>query len=97
MNNYLKLGDYNAICDRCGFKFKASELRKTWEGFMVCQKDFETRHPQDLLRARKEDTSVPWTRPEQTDTFITVDYISTSIGNQETTIPSGTSGNGSTT
>ena len=64
---------------------------------MVCQKDFETRHPQDLLRAKKEDTSVPWTRPEQTDTFITVDYISTSIGNQETTIPSGTSGNGSTT
>ena len=32
----LVRGDWNAICDRCGFKFKASELKKTWDNLYVC-------------------------------------------------------------
>lgn len=47
-----KPGDYNAICDGCGFKFKASMLKKRWDGYMVCEKDWEPRHPQDLVEAR---------------------------------------------
>ena len=64
--NSLKLGDWNAICDVCGFKFKASKLQKRWDGAMVCKDDFEHRHPMDFFRGRKEDTSVPWSRPENT-------------------------------
>ncbi len=62
--DYLKLGDHNAICDECGFKFKASELRKRWDGAMVCKIDFEVRHPQDFIRAIKDNPSVPWSRPD---------------------------------
>jgi len=58
------VGDYNAICDRCGFKFKASKLRKTWEGLYVCKKDWEPRHPSDFFRAPVDDQTVPWTRPD---------------------------------
>lgn len=31
---------------------------------MVCDMDWETRHPQDLIRPVKDDTSLPWTRPD---------------------------------
>jgi hypothetical protein len=69
MQNYLKLGDWNAICDVCGFKFKASTMLKRWDGLMVCKQDYEVRHPQDFIRGIKDDPSVPWSRPE-TDLFI---------------------------
>lgn len=61
---WFKSGDWNAICDVCGFKFKASELRERWDGFRVCEQDWESRHPQELIRSIDEDTSVAWTRPD---------------------------------
>ncbi len=62
-----KKGDWNAICDVCGFKFKASQLRKRWDGMRVCQADWEPRHPQDSLKGRPDRQSVAWTRPEAED------------------------------
>lgn len=67
---YFKSGDWNAICDVCGFKYKASQLSKRWDGLMVCAEDFELRHPQDFIRPIKENISVPWTRPRGEDLFI---------------------------
>jgi hypothetical protein len=80
-NSYIS-GDWNAICDRCGFKYKASELKQEWTGFMVCCTCFETRHPQTLINVPEDDPSVPWARPEPADRFITVPYIDPSIGHQ---------------
>jgi len=70
-----KKGDWNAVCDRCGFEFKASELQKTWDGLMVCKEDFELRHPQDSLRVKPDRQAVPWTRPEGTDMRVTVNPL----------------------
>ena len=70
--DYLALGDWNAICDVCGAKFKASELRKRWDGYMCCSDDWEERHPQDLIRLPKERQAPPWARPVGTDQFVTV-------------------------
>jgi hypothetical protein len=76
MRNHYKPGTWNALCDVCGFKFKADQLQKRWDGRMVCKEDFETRHPSDLFNPPKESgDSVPWARPEPDGTFITVDYI----------------------
>lgn len=61
--DYFKIGDHNAWCDRCGFKFKASELRREWQGFMVCASCYEPRNPQDLLKARPEKSIPPFVRP----------------------------------
>ena len=63
MKNHLILGDWNALCDSCGRKFKASSLQKRWDGLIVCREDWEQRHPQDLLRVQREQISVPWSRP----------------------------------
>lgn len=63
-SNYLKLGTWNAYCDSCGFKFKADQLKKRWDGMMVDDACWEPRHPQDYLRAIKETSNrLPWTRP----------------------------------
>lgn len=68
-------GDWLAICDRCGWQYPSSRLRKDWQGLMVCEKDYETRHPQELLRVRDESVVPPWTRPEPDDDFVFVCYI----------------------
>lgn len=68
-------GDWNAICDVCGWKFKASQLHKRWDGLMVCKADWEARHPQDFLRSIPDDQSVPWTRPEQEDQFVPIEPV----------------------
>jgi len=52
--DYLKIGDHNAWCMRCGFKYKASELSKEWTGLLVCSTCLDLRHPQDLLRGVRE-------------------------------------------
>lgn len=76
---YIK-GDWNAICDECGRRFRASHLRKRWDGLMVCQQDFEQRHPQDFVRAKVDIQTVPWTRPEPSATYIAVSSISAIAG-----------------
>lgn len=70
--NYWKRGSWNVLCDICGFKFKSPELKTRWDGMKVCGSCFETRHPMDFLKSPKETLNVPWTRPQQTDTFVTL-------------------------
>jgi len=70
MNEY-KSGDWNAICDTCGVKFKASQLRKRWDGFMVCKADWNVRHPSDFIKSPPPEKPIAWSRPEPTDVFVT--------------------------
>jgi hypothetical protein len=58
------------ICDRCGFRFHADELKKEWQGFMVCETCFEPRHPQDLIRSVPDQQLKPYYRPEPDPVFI---------------------------
>lgn len=89
LKSHYKSGEWNALCDVCGLKYKSSELQKRWDGMMVCKQDYEVRHPQDYMRGPRGEKGIPWSRPEPADRFVTVDYISTSTGVQDTTIPSG--------
>jgi len=71
MKNHLLLGNWNALCDSCGRKFKAFDLKKRWDGLMVCAEDYELRHEQDFLRVQKERIAIEFSRPYPTeDTFI---------------------------
>lgn len=70
--DYLKLGDYNGICDQCGFKYKFSDLKKQWDDLIVCRKCFEHRHPQDFVRGVKDNQSVPESRSDSTPIFTEV-------------------------
>lgn len=72
MRNFFKPGSWNAICDRCGFKYKANELKKEWQGLMTCVRCFETKHPSLFQRVVDEKIGTPWVKPEPADTFISV-------------------------
>jgi len=65
--DYYAPGQWNAICDRCGFKFKSGELRLEWDNLRVCKACWEPRQPQDFVRGVKDKQTPPWTRPEPTD------------------------------
>ena len=65
-----KPGDALAICDRCGFQYMLSELQETWDGLMVCPRDFEERHPQDFVRGVPERIAIQGARPPATDVFV---------------------------
>ena len=73
--DYYKPGDWNAICDICGFRFKASELAKNWKNEYVCKADWEPRHPQTYIRVPTENIAVPWSRPEGEDVYIDICYL----------------------
>ena len=93
IDDKLKLGDWNAICDICGWKFKASQLRLTWNNLRVCEADFETRNLQDVLKASKEKITIPYSSPETDDQFVAVTYAAASVGVQDNTVPTGTFNN----
>ena len=84
--DFYKKGDYNVICDqtgfkrkaseccdRCGFKYKASECQLEWDNLFVCkEKCWEMRQPQDFVRGRKDDQTVPIARVRGEPQFETV-------------------------
>ena len=57
-------GSYWAICDECGFRFKASKLMRRWDGAMVDAACFEPRHAQDFIRAKKDSNVLPFIRSD---------------------------------
>ena len=61
---YVK-GDYWLICDRCGFQYRKSEMRETWDHLWVCPEDWEPRHPQLDVKAIPDDQRVPVARPDK--------------------------------
>lgn len=63
-HDYYEEGSWNVVCDRCGLKFKAEELQKEWDGLMVCNKCWEPRHPQEVVRPIVDPKNPPWTRPK---------------------------------
>lgn len=68
-----KPGKWYAICDVCGFKYYGDELRPRWDGLTVCSKDWEPRHPMDLLRTHS-DESPTGSSPEADPTYVDVTY-----------------------
>jgi len=68
-------GDHLAACDVCGFTFYRSELRRRWDNMLVCDKDFERRHPQDFVRGTRDNQAVLDARPQQPDIFLAVNQV----------------------
>ena len=80
-------GDNWVECAVCGMDIYASESKTRWDGVIVCPEDWEPRHPQDFVRARKDKivASMGSSQSEGTD-------VSPDLSEQgaDTTIPTGT-------
>ncbi len=72
--DYYADGDYNIWCDRCGAKMKASEAKKTYDGYHVHEKCWYPRHPQELNKGMKDNQSVPFIT-SQPATVFTSGYV----------------------
>lgn len=70
-----KPGDWWVMCDVCGKKLKASHSRHRWDGLIVCDTCYEPRHSLDFVKAGIDKISVPFTRPQPQNVFISVPYI----------------------
>ncbi len=87
-NPGYQAGNHWFTCDVCGFDFRAGEGKKRWDNKWVCEKDWETRQPQDFVRGRKDkifpDDPV---RPQPTDSITTPTYSGLDFDNE---VPTGT-------
>lgn len=75
MKTNHRIGSYNVICDRCGFKLDAGQTRMEWQGLRVCKSCWEPRHPQDFVRGRVDKQRVPNPRPDPTPIYLTTNEI----------------------
>lgn len=66
----LRKNDFWRIDDRTGFRVPASETVKQWDGLIVSRRHAEKRHPQEFVRARRDDMTVADPRPQQVDPYI---------------------------
>lgn len=60
--DYYEKGDHNAICDRCGQKFKARECDFEWNHLFVCYHCWEPRQSQDFVRGLVDEQTPPIVR-----------------------------------
>jgi hypothetical protein len=75
MKTTFILGDSKSQCDVCGFDMHHSKLRKRWDGAMVCDADWESRHPQDLIKPRSEKNNVKDARVAPAPRFLAIGEI----------------------
>jgi hypothetical protein len=61
--NRFVMNDHNVICDRSGQKYKRSECRMTWNGFLVHKSKWEPRQPQDFVSGKDDQQHVEDARP----------------------------------
>lgn len=80
MHNYYKPGTWNVICAVCGTTFKSDEIRKRWDGVLVCKDDWEPRHVLDFIKTKPERGGVPYSAPEPADQFVVVAYFGLQFG-----------------
>lgn len=67
---FYKPGSHYKICDRTGFAMRAEDARTEWTGAVVRKDVFEARHPQDFVRGRADNQTVPNARPRPDDVFV---------------------------
>lgn len=70
MQTYFKSGSWNVVCQVCGRRYKSDQIRKRWDGLLVCSEDYEERNILDFQRTQPERQDVPYQNNEPTDEFI---------------------------
>jgi hypothetical protein len=61
---------YKFTCHVCGFWYPSTEIKKRWDGLMVCPKDLEPRHPQTLIKVRGERAFPDYVSKDGVDQYV---------------------------
>ena len=65
VRNRHRIGDYLMRCDDSGEVHYRSELVKRWDGAWVLPKSWETRQPQEFVKAKKDPYGLTHIRPDE--------------------------------
>ena len=79
-----RLGDYLMRDDESGEVRYRSELIKRWDGLWVQRKGYETRQPQEFVRAKKDPYSLRHVRPDE---LVALPYTGLEVTIGESTVP----------
>lgn len=86
-NPDYKPGDNWVECEVCGMDIYASDSKRRWDGVLVCPEDYELRHPQDFVRARKDKITADISSSQPEEVSVAPDLSDQGADN---TIPEGT-------
>jgi hypothetical protein len=75
--DFYQDGDWNTVCYQCGFKGKASQMERNWQGYYVHPEHNEPRQTQDFVRGVPDNQIPPWVQPWPTPVY---NYNLASIG-----------------
>ncbi len=64
IRNRHRIGDYLMVDDESGFTHYASDMRRIWNGTFRRRNQFETRQPQEFVRAGADPRALRHIRPE---------------------------------
>jgi hypothetical protein len=64
MRNTHRIGNWLLVCDECGLTYYNDKIHKRWDGAIVCEKDWEPRHPQEYVHARSDPKPLTKVRPD---------------------------------
>lgn len=58
-----RIGDYLVVDDESGFTHVKSDIVRRWDGALVRKDQWETRNPQEFVKARKDPAPLKEVRP----------------------------------
>lgn len=64
VRNAHRVGDYLMLDDESGFVHYRSEMLKIWDGTWRHKDNFETRQPQEFIKAKRDPKALRNVRPE---------------------------------
>lgn len=81
------------LCDICGQRYRLTDLRKNWKGFMVCSRDYEPKEPQLFpIKVTGDAVAVQDPRPDRVEPVVVIvgavsDALFSSEGMMPATLP----------
>lgn len=72
---HYRLGGFYRISDRTGFAVRAEHTRGQWNGIITELETWEPRQPQDLVKGRADNQTVPYPRSNSPATFVGPIYL----------------------
>lgn len=86
--NRWRVGDHLMRDDESGRVHYASDMVRRWDGHFVRRDQYETRQPQEFVRAYKDPVALTNVRPDQ-DTGKTCNFIGVFVGATAVPVPRG--------
>lgn len=74
-NPGYQVNNHWLVCQLCGRDIRVQDARVTWDGLKVCEEDWESRHPQELIKPIVDQPApIGPTTGKETPDYVTVTF-----------------------